>query len=68
MFWRKRAIQSKEYLELFEKIEKLRIKLEMFEISLDLTKKKLKVKKGLIDEEEKNIYSGVILPEDGSTQ
>jgi len=53
MFWHKKQISSEEYLKLFAEIEKLRIKIEMMELSLDLTKKKLKIKKGILEEEEK---------------
>lgn len=52
MFWHKKQIQSEEYLKLYSEIEKLRIKVEMMELSLDLTKKKLKIKKGIIEQEE----------------
>lgn len=65
MFWKKKKpIQSDEYLKLSREIEDIKVKLEAYKLDLDLHKKKLRVRAKLEDpEEEKDIYSGVLLPE-----
>jgi hypothetical protein len=74
MFWHKKSISSAEYLDLFAQIEKLRIKIDMMSLTLDLTKKKLRIKKGIEEEEEEDIGAGetnknpdIFLSPDGNT-
>ena len=67
MFWKK--IKSKEYLELKQDLESLRIRFEGMQIEFDLVIRKLKVKykipiKDKEEEETKNIKNAVLLPSD----
>lgn len=62
-FTRKKPIKSDEYLELFKMFEALRISFEAMKLDFDLCKKKLRAKKGLIDEETEKNINDVILPE-----
>jgi len=65
MFWNKR-IKSEEYLELFKEISHLKIQLEALKLDVELYKRKLKAKKGLIEEkdEDNDKYKNpVLLPE-----
>lgn len=63
MFWNK--IKSNEYLELHERIERLRISFEALKIDLELTRNKLKSSKGMKikeeEETEKNKSASVLL-------
>ena len=52
MFWSKKTLESAEFIKLFKMVEETRIKVEMMAIELDLTKKKLKIAKGIPDKEE----------------
>ena len=61
MFWRKKMLESLEFLKLYKEMQEIRIKVEMMALELDLTKKKLRISKGIPKEE---IISG----EMGETQ
>ena len=61
MFFKK--FNSDEYLELKQSFESLRISFEGLKLEFDLIRKKLKIKKGLEEEETKDIKSPVLLPE-----
>lgn len=65
MFWK--SLKSKEYCELLEKYEALRIKFAAMEIDLQMIVKKFKVKYKLSrpteEEEPKDTLSAVLLPE-----
>lgn len=65
MFWNKKPLNSEEYLKLRKEIEEVKVKLESYKLDLDLHKKKLRVKANLEQEETKDIYNGMLLPEDG---
>lgn len=54
MFWHKTNLDSTEYLKLFKMLEEIRISVEMMKLDLELTKQKLRARKGLIDKEEEN--------------
>lgn len=54
MFWNnKTLIHSKEFTELFEQMQKIKIQVEMMALELDLTKKKLRISKGIERDSEK---------------
>jgi len=59
-------INSKEYSELLQKFETLRISVEALKLDLDLYKKKLRLSKGIKreeDEDNEDYKNSVILPE-----
>lgn len=61
-----KKLNSEEYLLLHKRIEELRITMESLKLELELNKQKLR-KRANLDEKDtpKDIYSGVLLPEDG---
>ena len=64
MFWTK--IKTAEYLELKKLFENLKLEVESQKLELQLYVKKLKAKKGISEEkeeEQKDIYKGMLLPE-----
>ena len=66
MFWKKKKLDSEEYLALFRIINELKLKLETLDLEFKLYKKKIRSKAGLDQEKEdqtKDIYSGMLLPE-----
>lgn len=69
MFWNKK-IKSEEYLELKKEIDKIRISLETLDIEVKLYKKKLRSRAALdqTEEETKDIYNGMLLPDNGLTK
>jgi len=65
LFFRKKDLNSQEYLELLKKISKLEIGLEAQLLELQLYTKKLKAVKGLTEKKEErgeNNINDVILP------
>jgi len=65
LFWNKK-VNSDEYIELHKRIEVLRIFVESLKLELELNKKKLRTRAKLDETDTpKDIYSGVLLPEDG---
>ena len=66
MFWKKKIINSSEYLELLEKINKLNVRISGLEIDLQLYVKKLRATKGfkdLRDEQTEDLKNSMLLPE-----
>lgn len=65
MWWNKKKLESKEYLDLLKEIESIKVKLEAYKLDLDLHKKKLRSRSNLDEKEDqtKDIYSGMLLPE-----
>ena len=66
MFWTK--IKTAEYLELKKLFENLKLEVESQKLELQLYVKKLKAKKGISEEkeeEQKDIYKGMLLPDNG---
>jgi len=64
MWFRKKNLETKEYLELKKEIDKLRIAIETLDIEVKLYKNKLR-SRAKIDETEstKDINNSVLLPE-----
>ena len=62
MFWK---IRSKEYLELFEMFEKLRIKVEVIQLDLESYKQKMNAKKfpKAQTEDKKDLKDSMLLPD-----
>ena len=60
MFWK---IKSREYLELFEMFEKLRIKVEVVQLDLESYKQKMNAKKFPKSEEKKDLKDSMLLPD-----
>ena len=56
-------IKSAEYLSLLEKIERLRILFESLKLDMEITRNKLKAKKGIVEEEETKKEVNILLPE-----
>lgn len=67
MFWN-RKLGSDEYLKLLKSFEELRIRFEGLVIEFDLIKRKLRIKKGLVEETETetNKNSTIFLNPDGT--
>lgn len=61
MFWNK--LKSNEYLELHTAVERLRVSFEALKLDLELTRAKLRAKKGLVekDQEPTSIKESVLL-------
>ena len=57
MFWTKKTIESAEFVKLFKLCEENRIKLEMLYLEFDLTKQKLKARRGLEEKKEEKTES-----------
>lgn len=64
-----RKLKSNEYLELKQDLEKLRIEFISLELELKLVIKKLKFKYKITtrEDQEQNINSSVLLPDDGKS-
>ena len=65
MFWTK--LRSEEFISLTKEIEVLKVKIEAMKTDLELTRLKLKAKKGIVQEETEQVdnkdpYNGVLLP------
>jgi len=64
MFWSKKTIESEEFQKLFTMFNNLRIEVESVKLDVELYKKKLKMRAGLIKEEDKkDPFGSVLLPE-----
>lgn len=65
MFWSKKTIESEEFQKLFAMFNNLRIEIESVKLDVELYKRKLKVKAGLVREEDKkDPFGSVLLPEE----
>lgn len=63
MLWRRKDINTEEYLELKKALESLRISFEGLKLEFDLIRKKLRIKKNLDEPEKKDLKDSVLLPE-----
>lgn len=65
MIWKKKEINTAEYLELKKDLEALRIKFEGMQLEFDLIIKKLKVKYKISpkDKEPEDLKNPMLLPE-----
>jgi len=65
MFWSKKTIESAEFQKLFSLFNNLRVEVESLKLDVELYKKKLKVRAGILkDEDKKDPYGSVLLPEE----
>jgi plasmid rolling circle replication initiator protein Rep len=70
MFWKKKELESEEYLKLKKELAELKIDFKALAMDFDLVVKKLKVKYKISnrDKESEDINSSVLLPDDGKLQ